>query len=121
MNGDYAYVSASPGIDVLSYHDYYQTSPLGSANWQSIDYRLQQAAALHKPIIAGEVGIQAGPGPGCMTLAQRNADIVSKEQAQLQAGGSGSLVWDWVPDGATSCSYDVEPQDPLLQPGGGIS
>ena len=120
VNGDYQYVSASPGVDVLAYHDYYETSPPGSANWASLDGRIAQAMALDKPIIAGEVGIQAGPAAGCMSLGDRNADIQAKEQSLLQAGGSGSLIWDWTPDTPSSCSYDVGPTDPLMQPGGAI-
>jgi mannan endo-1,4-beta-mannosidase len=120
VNGDYQYVSASPGIDVLSYHDYYETSPPGSPNWTSIDTRIVQAMALNKPIIAGEVGIQAGAGPGCMSLGARNADLSAKGQALAQAGGSGSLVWDWTPDVASVCSYDVGPNDPAMQAGGAV-
>ncbi len=119
-NGDYRYVSASPEVDVLSYHDYYPSSPYGSANWAAIDSRISQALSLSKPIIAGEAGILAGPRPGCVSLANRNDDILQKEQALLQAGGSGMLVWDWVPTGAATCSYDVKPADPLLQPGGAV-
>ncbi len=120
-NSDYQYVSASPGIDVLSYHDYYGPSPYGSSNWGAIDDRISEALTLDKPIIAGEVGISAGPVRGCVSAATRNTDILQKEQALLTAGGSGSLVWDWVPSGATGCSLDVEPTDPLLQAGGAIS
>lgn len=120
VNGDYQYVSASPGINVLSYHDYYETSPPGSSGWDAIDYRLLQAAALDKPIIAGEVGVVAGSGPGCMTRSQRDADIAAKVQALFSNGGSGSLVWDWTPDAANACSYDVGPTDPLMTSGGAV-
>ena len=56
---DYQYVSASPGIDVLSYHDYYP-QPIGGDQWNGVAVRLAQSVALHKPIIAGEMGELAG-------------------------------------------------------------
>jgi hypothetical protein len=37
-----------------------------------------------------------------------------KIQAQVQAGSSGVLVWDWVPTVTQTCSYDVAPADPVL-------
>ncbi len=118
--GDYEYVSASPGIDVLSYHDYYGTPLLGGDQWNGIGVRLQQAAALNKPIIAGEMGILAGTTQGCLTPAARNAIFQAKERAQIQAGVSGVLAWNWVPSAQTNCSYDVDPTDPMLQAGGAL-
>ena len=117
---DYRYVSASSGIDVLSYHDYYGASPPGSASWSAIDQQISVAVALDKPIIAGEVGMNAGLGPGCESLDQRNADIAAKQRALVSAGGSGSLVWDWTPDVESICGMDVGPSDPLMQPGGAV-
>jgi hypothetical protein len=117
---DYQYVSASPGIDVLSYHDYYGTAALGGDQWNGLAVRFQQAAALGKPIIGGEVGMLAGTAPGCLSVAARNADLQAKEQAQFAGGASGLLEWDWVPAPTGACSYDVGPTDPLVQPGGAI-
>jgi hypothetical protein len=117
---DYQYISASPGIDVLSYHDYYGTSPLGGDQWNGIAKRMSQSVALGKPIIAGEAGLTAGTGPGCLSDASRNADLITKEQAQFQAGASGLLVWNWVPTLSSPCSYDVAPTDPMMLPGGAV-
>ena len=36
VKGDYQYVSASPGIDVLSYHDYYGPAALGGDQWNGL-------------------------------------------------------------------------------------
>ena len=112
---DYEYVSASPGIDVLSYHDYYPGAPLGGDQWNGLAVRLAQAAALGKPIIGGEVGEKAGFGPGCPSVEQRAADFGAKLRAQLQAGSSGLLVWDWLPASRTQCTTDVTPGDPLVK------
>ncbi len=117
---DYQYVSASPGIDVLSYHDYWGETPIGGGDQQGMPVRLAQAAALDKPIIAGEAGLIAGTGPGCLSDATRNAAFIAKEQAQFSAGSSGLLVWNWVPSLTTACSYDVAPTDPIMQSGGAV-
>jgi mannan endo-1,4-beta-mannosidase len=120
QGSDFQYVSASPGIDVLSYHDYWGQSPMGGDQWNGMAVRLHQAAALAKPIIAGETGLMAGSAPGCLSVATRNSLIQSKVQAQSGSGSSGLLVWDWVPTVTSGCGYDVGPTDPLLQPGGAI-
>ena len=50
---DYQSVGASPGIDVLSVHDYYGSAPLGGDQWNGMAVRFAQAKALDKPIITG--------------------------------------------------------------------
>ncbi len=120
QGSDYQYVSASPGIDVLSYHDYWGEVPIGGDQWNGMAVRLTQAKALDKPIIAGEAGLVAGTGPGCLSDATRNAAFIAKESAQLNAGSSGLLVWNWVPSLTQACSYDVAPTDPVMQPGGAV-
>ena len=111
---DYAYVSASPGIDVLSVHDYYGAAAMGGDQWNGMAVRFSQAKDVDKPIVTGEVGIQAGDGAGCTTLADRVTQFAGKEQAQLQAGSSGLLVWDWEPQPSSDCAYDTFPGDPLM-------
>jgi mannan endo-1,4-beta-mannosidase len=117
---DYQYVSASPGIDVLSYHDYYGTPAVGGDRWNGLAVRFQQAANLNKPIIGGEVGVMAGTTPGCPSDASRNSAMLAKEQAQIQGGSSGILAWNWEPTTSGACSYDVGVSDPILQPGGAL-
>ena len=106
---DYQFVSASPGIDVLSYHDYYGSALFGGDRWNRHAVRIQQAAALAKPIIAGEMGILAGADAGCTSLSTRNALFHAKVQAQMAAGTRGVLAWNWVPAAQATCSYDVGP------------
>jgi hypothetical protein len=115
---DYQYVSASPGINVLSYHDYYGAAAMGGDQWNGLGVRFAQAAALGKPIIAGEVGINADSSPGCLGLQSRNALFKAKIASQVAAGSSGLLAWDWVPTPAGTCNTDIGPTDPLMEPGG---
>jgi mannan endo-1,4-beta-mannosidase len=112
---DYEAVGASPGIDVLSVHDYYGSAPLGGDQSDGLAARFAQADALDKPIITGEVGIIAGDTPGCETFAQRRDDMAAKMKAQFDAGASAFLVWNWVLTPLLGpCSYNTGPGDPLM-------
>ena len=110
---DYQYVSASPGIDVLSYHDYYPQA-IGGDQWNGVAVRLAQSVALQKPIIAGEMGESAGVGVGCAALSQRAADLQTKLESQFAAGSSGGMIWNWTPAMESQCSMDVVPGDPVM-------
>jgi len=111
---NYANVSASPGIDVLSYHDYSGAMAMPGDAWNGLALRLGEAAALHKPIIEGEVGLLAGPGRSCASWVKRATQFETKAAAQLRAGVSGLLVWNWTPSAPASCSFDTYPGDPLM-------
>jgi hypothetical protein len=115
---DYDYVSASSGLDVLSVHDYYPADqPLGGDQWNGLAVRFQTAAQLGKPIIVGELGIEADAdgSVSCPSLTARARAIRTKVAAILAHGSSGALVWDWEPKRYQStCSLDTYPGDPLL-------
>lgn len=112
-SADYRLVGASPGIDVLSYHDY-GTGPLPGDQWNGLGVRLQDAAALGKPLIVGELGVMAGDGPACALSRDSRAGVVAtKLAAQYAAGAAGVLLWDWVASPA-KCNYDIGPGDPVL-------
>jgi mannan endo-1,4-beta-mannosidase len=110
----YQAVGASPGVDVLSIHDYYGSVALGGDQQNGLAVRFSQAAALDKPIISGEVGILAGNDPSCDSFAQRSTDMAAKMRAQFSAGSSAFLVWNWVTDPLGPCNYNTGPGDPLL-------
>jgi hypothetical protein len=107
-------VSASPGIDVLSVHDYYGGDALGGDRYNGLAVRFVQAAALDKPIITAEAGIVAGKSPGCETLTQRATAMAAKKKAEFAAGSSAFLVWDWVLTPLGPCSDNTGPGDPLM-------
>jgi hypothetical protein len=112
---DYQSVGASPGIDVLSVHDYYGSAPMGGDQWNGLAVRFAQAKALNKPIITGEAGIMAGNDQsGCMSLQQRALDMSAKMTAQFAAGDSAFLVWNWLTDPLGPCSYNTGPTDGSL-------
>ena len=49
MRGDYQSVGASPGIDVLSVHDYYGSALLGGDQWNGLAERFAQAKRSTSP------------------------------------------------------------------------
>lgn len=109
---EYMYVGASPGIDVLEYHDYEVGHELPGAPYDGLGRRLQQARELNKPLVVAELGVNAG---SCMLLQQRY-DLVSRTIPGLRAAGAaGVLFWAFVPDPRLGeCTYDVGPEDPLM-------
>ena len=112
---DYGLVGSSPGIDVLSVHDYYGAAPMGGDQWNGIAERFAEAESLNKPIITGEAGMLAGVGQsGCVSLQQRATYMTSKMSAQFAAGDSAFLVWDWILDPLGPCNTNTGPTDPSL-------
>jgi mannan endo-1,4-beta-mannosidase len=119
---DYVLVGSSPGLDVLSYHDYYPPTPLiGADQWNGIGVRQSQAAQLGKPLIAGEMGIEASTAPpaqpsipACVSVAQRASDLAAKVRAQLASGTRAVLVWNWSPNPIGPCDYNTTTGDPLM-------
>lgn len=124
QGADYAYVSASPGIDVMSYHDYYAPDvALGGDQWNGESVRLAQAAQLDKPIIVGELGIEASSNrPGCPTPAARAARFGAKVRAAFAGGASAVLAWNYVPNSVTrGCTFDISHGDPMLSQLGSLA
>jgi hypothetical protein len=61
---EYQFVSASPYVGVVQYHDYGADGvPLPGDQWNGLARGLEQAAALGKPLLVGEIGELAGPVP----------------------------------------------------------
>jgi mannan endo-1,4-beta-mannosidase len=112
---DYQTVGASPGINVLSVHDYNGSVALGGDRWNGLSVRFSEAADLDKPIITGEVGIEAGIGPNCESPNQRSIEMAAKMSAQFAAGSSAFLVWDWGLEPVGPCTYNTGPGDPFLR------
>lgn len=112
---DYQFVSASPGIDVLSVHDYgSDTVGLPGDQWNGEGQRVQQATAVNKPIIVGEMGIEALDGGSCASRSRRAQLVTGKLQGAIGAGMRGVLVWNWGPTINPGCTYDVGNGDPTM-------
>jgi mannan endo-1,4-beta-mannosidase len=109
----------SGGIDICEYHDYFGPGGLPGDQWNGVAVRINQCHSLHKPIFAGEVGLQAsiaadGSSGGQVTstsLAQRAAFVSEKLHAQFGAGVAGLLIWQYA-TGPRTDGFEVQPGDP---------
>lgn len=110
-SGGYATVGASPGIDVLEYHDYSVDSLSTPSAADSLIARIATARTLNKPLLLAEIGVKAG---SCRS-AQARASLVRDAIATARADGvAGALAWAYVPDPRPhECTYDIGPGDPL--------
>lgn len=113
---DFQFVAGSPGLDVLTVHDYYPADDsLGGDQWNGIAVRIAQAAAVGKPLIAGEVGVQAGTAPGCPSLSDREQDFSDRISRQAALGVQAFLFWNWEPaPSGDPCTFDLLAGDPSL-------
>ena len=68
---DYEYVSASPGVDVLSYHDYYVGAPMGGDQWNGIGHAYRPGRGPGQADHRRRDGTRRWNIAGCMTLAAR--------------------------------------------------
>lgn len=110
-DGGAATIDASPEIDVTSYHDYTPSSLVAS----DLSDRLQEAQTLDKPLIVGELGIEASAtSDACPSLIGREQLVSQKVTAMLHAGAAGVFLWDWVPNPSSTCDYDIGAGDPIL-------
>jgi mannan endo-1,4-beta-mannosidase len=109
---DFLKVAASPGIDVLTFHDYGRDQ---TAVQPDLAMRISQAAALDKPLFVEESGILASSAAtGCVSRTERAALVRRKAGAAIRDGLSGWMIWNWVPSPQAGCSMDVGPGDPSL-------
>ncbi len=113
QGAQYGYVHDIPEIDLCEYHDY------GSPNvgipgdqFNGLQVRLDQCAAIDKPLFIGEAGIIPDDVGG--TLQDRADAFAEKMDAQFDAGVVGFLAWAWSSLGSTTNNYDVGPGDPTL-------
>lgn len=111
---EYEYLAQSPFVDVLQYHDYGADGvPLPGDQWNGLQRRITQSAAVGKPLLVGEIGQLAG---SCGDVDSRATGIAAKIDGQRAAGTAGALLWAFVPDPRpTDCTYDIGPSDPLWQ------
>lgn len=112
VGDDFVHVAESPGVDVLQYHDYNHDGEAVPGSPDGLAQRLDQAAAVGKPLLVGEIGQYGG---SCADLDQRAEALRTRITEQRDAGTAGALVWAFVPDPRLDeCTYDVGPDDPVF-------
>jgi mannan endo-1,4-beta-mannosidase len=116
MSGDrYGYVHASPYIDLLEMHDYVATTNgLWGDAFNGVQKRLNDAAALNKPLFFGESGMDpSDPAVGGTTA--RASMLKQKWASQFNAGAVGIVAWEWRNAGQTGGDQYVIPAgDPAV-------
>jgi hypothetical protein len=115
-HSDYYAVHAVPEIDLCEYHDYDDPGPLPGDQANGLRRRLDQCAALNKPLFVGELGVLPAKAGG--TIAGRARIVEAKVQAQTSAGVVGILLWVWrlgEEGGSSSDDFMIGPDDPVLK------
>jgi mannan endo-1,4-beta-mannosidase len=103
-------ISDVPGNDLCEYHDY--SSPATTMP-SGLSYMISACAAIGRPVIVGEAGIDLGAVGG--SLSTRAQDFDAKIRTQLGAGVAGIVPWVW--NGSPwslDYKYEIRPGDPLL-------
>lgn len=113
---------ASPGIDVVTLHEYDTSGDVSPQLWPALD----AARAVGKPLFVGEWGLYAGlPGAAwpdngirCFTPEERTNSGRAKLRAYLQQPDvAGALYWSYMAEtaapGADACTLTTTASDPL--------
>ncbi len=108
---DYASLHELPTVDLCEVHDY-GTETMPGDQWNGLAFRLQQCAALEKPLFVGETGIDPRWLDG--TLEARAALFDAKLSAQFGAGVVGEVLWAWNAFESRTDTFDIGPGDPVL-------
>lgn len=126
-SGDYQLLLENTYLDVGDFHDYgYPYSPTGLNNGSVLQLNgaLAIGAAVNKPIMVAEMGIDwtatpvYNPAISPNTIAARAPLLRDKMNAMLQAGVAGTLIYSWrdSPASGDGSVYGLEvgPSDPVL-------
>ena len=115
----YAFIHASPGVDVAEFRDYDQ-APGAPPNLQEA----QSALNGQKPLILAEAGVFASPlgdvtqmleGRVCLSWNERRDVLSSWFETALAQRVAGVLVWNYLPVARDTCSYSTHESDPLFK------
>ena len=113
QGAQYESVHDIPEVDLCEYHDYGSPSTgIPGDQYNGLQVRLDQCAAIDKPLFIGEAGIIPDDVGG--TLQDRADAFAAKIDAQFDAGVVGFLGWAWSALGSTTDNYDIGPNDPTL-------
>jgi hypothetical protein len=114
-------LSASPGIDVVSLHEYDAVDDVS----HHLAPALEAAESVDKPLMLGEWGLYAGRSGAdqvgdtlCYSVEDRAEVAEAKLEAYLDVPGvAGALYWSYMADGAApdddTCTLSTTSNDPL--------
>jgi hypothetical protein len=107
-------IDRSPGIDIIGLHDYHED---GTALPAKLVAMLRLGRELAKPVLIGEVGMNAREGTGsmaCQSSTRRSELLAAKLQAARRAGAAGFVLWSFQPGSPPSCNLDIRQDDPAI-------
>lgn len=108
----YQTVHEPANIDVCEMHDYVPNENVFGDQFNGMPVRLQQAAALGKPLFVGESGLDPSAVGGTTARATRYTE---KLTAQFMAGVIGVVAWEWRNAGQTGGDpYVIPAGDPAI-------
>src|SRR5262249_50320879 len=108
----YTHVHDVPTIDLCEYHDYTQNGQPGGDQFNGFGVRVNQCAALNKPLFVGEAGLRPDRVGG--TYDDRATKMLSKRTGEMNAGAVGFLAWNWEPLGSALDTFAIGAGDPAL-------
>jgi mannan endo-1,4-beta-mannosidase len=112
---EYSQVHNISSIDLCEYHDYGEPEAVMPGDqYNGLQVRLNQCAALSKPLFIGEAGIN--PNDSNVQGTTTRADLFFRKfNSEFPAGVTGELLW--VYNGSNSTldpNYDIDAGDPAL-------
>jgi hypothetical protein len=110
---DWDYVESSPGIDLVSLHDY--SGPVNQTA-QALAWYLDEEKSIGKPVYSGENGDYSYDPTSCSNETAEMEGQTSKALTEIDDFGFvGWLWWNWDPSQApTSASACAPGPDPLM-------
>jgi hypothetical protein len=110
---DFELVNRSPAIDIVEVHEYGADDIALPASHQTA---AALAVALSKPVLVGEVGLSAAPATaGCRSTESRSTALSAKISSHFAVGFQGYVFWQWAPEPAPGCTYEIGPRDPAMR------
>lgn len=117
---DYSTIHASQYLDICTTEDYGNaTVAIPGDVWNGMQTRINQCAAVNKPLFVQELGIKLDAEAGGSTLTRASL-YDAKLTAQFAAGVAGELLWDYVAPhdlaygGGDPTGFDLGQGDPSL-------
>jgi hypothetical protein len=86
------------------------------SQWNGLQVRFNQCAALNKPLFMGEAGIKSNCSEAdCYTPQQRASLFNAKLNAFYAAGGVGYMIWSYRDRDGIDPPWTYDAADPLVQ------
>jgi hypothetical protein len=115
QGAQYQTLHAIPTVDICEFHDYnHPTEVMPGSQWNGLQVRFDQCAALGKPLFMGEAGIKSNCTElDCYAQQVRATLMDAKMAAFFNAGGVGYLYWSYRDWDGIDPPWTYDANDPL--------